>query len=230
MFHLTVPPALRERRYALFWSGMLISIAGGQMQFWALLWHISQLTNQPIYVSGIGLVRFLSILAFSLVAGVVADTYNRRNILFITQTVMMCSAAGLGILTLTGHINIWAIYALTAIQAVASSFDMPARQAMIPNLVPREMYPSAFSLNSIASNTGSILGPALSGLVISTLGLYWTYLINALSFVVILLALVMIGKIPQNRGVPTSSPRAINLDAIREGVRFIIHQPIILPA
>ena len=105
MLNLSIPPALRVQKYALFWTGLLISIAGGQMQFWALLWHISKLTNQPIYVSGIGLVRFISILAFSLVAGVVADTYNRRSIMVITQAAMMLSAVTLGLLTLSGEIN-----------------------------------------------------------------------------------------------------------------------------
>jgi MFS family permease len=225
---LTLPPALRVRNYALFWTGLLISIAGGQMQFWALLWHISKLTNQPIYVSGIGLVRFLSILAFSLVAGVVADTYNRRTVMFITQTAMMLSAVALGLLTLSGKISIGYIYLLTAIQAVATSFDLPSRQALMPNLVPREMYPSAFSLSSIAFNTGAIVGPALSGLVIATLGLAWVYLINAITYLAVLLVLFLIGDVPQTSGVPLGSPRIPGMDAIREGVHFILHHPIIL--
>ncbi len=228
MLGLTIPPALRIRKYALFWVSLLVSIAGSQMQFWALLWHISELTDQPIYVSGIGLVRFLSILAFSLVAGVVADTYSRRVIMFLTQTMMMFSALGLGLLTLTGKISIGSIYLLTAVQAVAASFDLPARQALVPNLVPRELYPSAFSLSSIASSTGAIVGPALSGLVISTLGLSWVYIINAATYLVVLLALFLIGPIPQNRGVPAGSPRAFSFDSIREGIRFILRQPIIL--
>ena len=137
----------------------MISVAGGQMQFWALLWHVSQLTHQPIVVSGIGLVRFVPILAFSLVAGVVADSLNRRTIMFITQTTMMLVAIVLGLLTLAGNIQVWHIYLLTGIQAIASAFDLPARQALMPNLVPRELYPNAFSLQSIAFNTGSIVGP-----------------------------------------------------------------------
>lgn len=223
-----VPPALRERRYALFWSGMLISMAGGQMQFWALLWHISELTGEPIYVSGIGLVRFLSILLFSLFAGVVADAFDRRRIMFITQSTMMGVAVALSLLTLSGQLNIWYIYLLTAIQAIASSFDMPARQALVPNLVTREHYASAFSLNSIASNTGSIVGPALSGLVVSFLGLSWVYLINAGTYLVLLMILALIGPVSQNRGVPAGSPRVVSLKSIQEGVRFILHQPIIL--
>lgn len=197
------------------------------MQFWALLWHLSRLTSEPIVVSGLGLVRFVPILIFSLVAGATADALNRRLIMFLTQTTLMLVAIGLGLLTLLGHIQIWHIYLLTGIQAIASSFDMPARQALTPNLVPREMYANAFSLQSIAFNTGSIVGPALSGIVIASRGLYWVYFINAITYLAVLIALVMIGDIPQS-GVSASSPRVINLDSIREGIQFIFHSPIIL--
>jgi MFS family permease len=224
---IQIPPALRIRKYALFWVGLMISVAGSQMQFWALLWHVSRLSNQPIVVSGIGVVRFVPVLAFSLVAGVVADSLNRRWIMFITQTTMLLVAIILGLLTLSGHIQIWHIYLLTGIQASAAAFDTPARQAFTPNLVPRELYPNAFSLQSIAFNTGSILGPGLSGIVIASLGLQWVYFINAASYLAVILALALIGDVPQT-GVSTTSPRVFNLSAIPEGIRFITHSPIIL--
>jgi MFS family permease len=208
----------------------MISVAGSQMQFWALLWHVSRLSNQPIVVSGIGLARFVPILVFSLVAGVVADSINRRLILFITQTTMMLVAVVLGLLTILGHLQIWHIYLLTGIQAIAMAFDLPARQALTPNLVPRELYPNAFSLQSIAFNTGSIVGPALSGIVIASYGLHWVYFINAVSYLAVLVALALIGNVPQqsNAAVPATSPRVINLKAIGEGIHFIAHSPIIL--
>ncbi len=228
MLQIKIPPALRVRPFALFWVGLLVSVAGTQMQFWALLWHISRLSNQPIVVSGIGLVRFIPILAFSLFAGAVADVFNRRTVMFITQITMMLTAFALGLLTLLGHIQIWHIYLLTGIQAIASSFDMPARQSLTPNLVPRELYPNAFSLQSIAFNTGAIVGPALSGIVIASLGIQWVYFINGFTFIAVLIALLLIGDVPQVSGVPATSPRVISLKSIGEGVRFIVHSPIIL--
>ncbi len=225
---IKIPPALRSRKFALYWSGSFVSMAGSQMQLWALLWHISTLSNQPIVVSGIGLVRFLPILLFSLVGGVIADSFNRRTILFITQVTMMLVAVALGLLTYYNTIQIWHIYLLTGIQAVASSFDMPARQSLVPNLVTRDIYPNAFSLQSIASNTGAILGPALSGIVVSSLGLSWVYIVNAITYLAVVIALILIGNIPQNRGVPAGSPRAFSFQAIREGIRFIANSPIIL--
>src|SRR3972149_7398253 len=92
---LRIPPALRHRRFRLLWLGLAISIAGSQMQVWALLWHIRELTDQPIALGGIGLARILPILAFSLVGGALADAVNRRRGLFITQGGMGMTALGL---------------------------------------------------------------------------------------------------------------------------------------
>jgi MFS family permease len=194
---LKIPPALKHRRFTLLWAGLLISVAGSQMQLWALLWHIRNLTNLPIAVSGIGIARFLPVLIFSLVAGLVADLYNRRTVMFITQSAMTLTAVALAYLTWTGQIQLWHIYALTALQTVAASFDGPARQALVPNLVPQEDLPSAFSMMSIAQNVGAIVGPALSGIVISNLGQYDTYLFNAVSFLAVLAALVAMGPVKQ---------------------------------
>src|SRR4030095_16831982 len=134
---LHIPPALKHRGFALIWVGLIISIIGSQMQQWALFWHISQLSKDPIAVSIVGGVRFLAVLAFSLVGGLVADRYNRRTIMFITQSTSMFVAIALGFLTVSGNIQLWQIYALTAIQAAAMAFDLPARQSLVPNLVPR---------------------------------------------------------------------------------------------
>jgi len=128
------------------------------------------------------MVRILPVIIFSLVGGAVADTLNRRKVMFITQSLMILVALALAGLTAIGKIALWHIYLLTAIQAVAVAFDTPSRQALVPNLVPAKDLPNAFSMNSIAMQTGSIVGPALSGVVIATLGQQYTYLFNAISF------------------------------------------------
>jgi len=135
---LRVPPALRHRQFRLLWVGLLVSIAGSQMQLWALFWHIRTLTPQPIAISGLGLVRFLPVLLFSLFGGLVADLYDRRKVMFVAQTVLGLVALALALLTFSGVITLWEIYLLTALQALASAFDLPARQALVPNLVPTE--------------------------------------------------------------------------------------------
>jgi MFS family permease len=222
-----VPPALRHRGFALIWFGLMISMVGPQMQQWALFWHISQLSKDPIAVSVVGGVRFLAVLSFSLVGGLVADRYNRKTIIFITQSTAMLVAAMLGLLTFLNIIQLWHIYALTALQAAAMAFDLPARQSLVPNLVPREDLPSAFSLQSIAFNTGAIVGPAMSGVVIGYLGQEAVYFINAVTFLAVLFALALMGPVQQSQSVVQKGLRAAWGD-IRAGVAFIRSQPLIL--
>ena len=223
---LHIPPALKNRRFFLLWSGLLVSIAGSQMQLAAIHWHIRSLTGvpDPLALGGIGLARILPIIVFSLFGGAFADTYNRRTILFITQSLMALTAAGLALLTFAGNIQIWHIYALTAVQAAAIAFDGPARQAIVPNLVNAKDLPNAFSLNSIAFNTGAVIGPALSGVVIASLGQGYTYLFNAVSFLAVIFALLSIGDIPQD----IKKTSGISLRAMGEGIRFIFSRQIIL--
>ena len=222
-----IPPALHHRRFRLLWSGLLISIAGSQMQIWALFWQIHTLTDQPIALGAVGLARILPVIIFSLIGGAMADVLNRRRILFITQTAMALVALTLGWLTLTSHIDLWHIYLLTAMQAVAQAFDGPARQALTPNLVPVKDLPNAFSLNSIALQAGSIVGPAISGIIIAAGGLPYVYIINAISFLAVILALALMGPVEQQKTIPTGSG-VVSFAAIAEGVRFILKQPLIL--
>lgn len=222
-----VPPALKHRKFALLWGGLLVSVVGTQMQQWALFWHISQISKDPIAVSIVGGVRFLAVLAFSLVGGLVADRYNRRVIMFITQTISMTVAILLGLLTVSGEIQLWQIYTLTALQAAAMAFDLPARQSLVPNLVPREDLPSAFSMQSISFNTGAILGPALSGVIIGYLGQEYVYFLNAVTFLAVILALLLMGRVEQIKSPVQRGFRAAWLD-IRDGVSFIRNQPLIL--
>ncbi len=222
-----IPPSLYHRRFRLLWLGLLISIAGSQMQLWALLWHIRTLSDQPIALGAIGLARIVPVIVFSLVGGALADVLNRRKILFITQTGMALVALVLGWLTLTGRLDLWHIYLLTALQAVCQAFDNPARQALTPNLVPIQDLPNAFSLNSIANQVGSIAGPAISGFIIAAGGLPYVYIINAISFMAVIVALFMMGSVEQQKSTPANGKSVVSFSSISEGVRFIQQQPLI---
>jgi MFS family permease len=166
------------------------------------------------------------VIVFSLVGGVVADTLNRRKVMFITQSGMALTAAGLAALSFSDTIQIWHIYALTALQALFISFDLPARQSLVPNLVPARDLANAFSMTSIAFNTGAIFGPLLSGLVIAVFGQAYTYLFNAISFGAVLLALILMGPAPQQGRRAMQDMGGVA--ALGEGVRFIFSRPIIL--
>ncbi len=224
---LHIPPSLRHRRFRLLWSGLLVSAAGGRMQFWALLWHIRVLTDQPIALGAIGAARIIPIVIFSLFGGLTADSFDRRRILFFTQSVRMGVALMLSWLTFSGQISLWHIYSLTVIDAIAHSFGLPARQSLTPNLVPPHDLPNAFSMQSMAFTVGSIVGPALSGLVIGYLGQTWVYSINAVSYVALFLALILMGPVEQQINIQRGGSKG-NWLAIREGVEFILNHPIIL--
>src|SRR5205085_12653485 len=108
------------------------------MQGAAILWHVYAISHEPKYLAGVGLARVIPILALALVGGVIADALDRRRLMLVSQSVMGLLAAGLGAWTLHGLHSVWPIYGVAALNAAAMAFDNPARQSMIPNLVPRE--------------------------------------------------------------------------------------------
>ncbi|NTU75966.1 MAG: MFS transporter, partial [Anaerolineaceae bacterium] len=192
---MVIPPAFKSRSFLMYWIGHTVSFAGSQMQLWALYWHLRMLTDQPMYISGIGLVRFLPVFLLSLVAGVAADRFDRRKTTILTQLAQGLAAVALGFSAFRGQTSIWMLFALVCIQSVAVTFDVPARQALIPSLVPRENLASAYSLTSIGSKVGGILGPSISGLIIVYLGIEWAYWLNAISFLAVIVALIAMGNI-----------------------------------
>jgi MFS family permease len=222
---LHIPPSLKHKKFFYLWLGQLISITGTQMQLWALFWHINQLNENPIALGGIGLARILPVIIFSLIGGALADSVDRRKVMFVTQSVAALLALTLGLLTQFGDVTIWHIYFITAIQAIAVAFDGPSRQALIPNLLPKKDLPNAFSMTFTSFQVGSVLGPALSGFVIAYAGQQAVYYFNAISFVAVLVALALIGNVPQSFAEKSAG---ISMESIREGIHFIFNKPIIL--
>jgi MFS family permease len=226
---MVMPPAFRSRPFTLYWAGQLISIAGSQMQLWALYWHLRKLSDQPMVISGIGLARFLPIILLSLLAGVAADRFDRRKLTILTQVALGLVALVLGVSTSMGWVTLWMLFLLVAIQSIAVAFDTPARQALIPSLVPREDLPSAYSVTSIAHKVGGITGPAIAGLVIAYWGLQWAYWINAISYLAVIAALIAMGNVN-----PVLESKPLELRGawkdIRAGIDFIRNSPVILSA
>jgi len=224
-----MPPAFRSRSFTLYWIGHLISFAGSQMQLWALYWHLRTISDQPVVISGIGLARFLPVVLFSLIAGVAADRFDRRKMTILTQVVLGLVALVLGLNTAQGDLSLWMLFGLVIVQSVVVAFDTPARQALIPSLVPRENLASAYSLTSIASKVGGIMGPAISGLVIAYLGLQWAYWINAISYLAVIAALIAMGNVKTVIEKKPFEFQGVFLD-IREGIEFIKNSPVIFSA
>lgn len=194
------------------------------MQLWALFWHVNQLDENPIALGGIGVARILPVIIFSLIGGVLADSMDRRKVMFVTQSIAALLALVLALLTQFGQVTIWHIYFITALQAVVVAFDGPSRQALVPNLLPKKDLPNAFSMTFTAFQVGAVLGPALSGVFIASFGQEAVYYFNAISFGAVLIALFMIGDVPQSIA---ESSAGISMNAVKDGIRFILSKPVI---
>ncbi len=223
--------ALRYRNFRLLWLGQLISMCGSMMQNVAILWHISLLVppeQKGLALGLVGLVRVVPIIVLSLVSGVVADVLDRRKVMLLTQTGMAVLAAALTAVSFAGLPSAWPIYVLTALSAGIGTFDGPARQALIPALVPREHFPNAISLNTLMFQFAAVLGPALGGIALATLGVGWVYAFNALSFLAVIVGLLLMRDLPARQlTAEQSKPPQISLAAAAEGLRFVFANPLI---
>ena len=216
------------------------------MQSVAINWHIYLLTRSPLALGFVGLSRVIPIVVFSLWGGVLADRLDRRKLMIVTQSFMTAVAALLAVATFTHRESLWLLYAMTACSSGAGAFDAPARQALIPRLVPDEDLHGALSLNFAVFQAGMIAGPALAGWIIaghalapgaagpaahssaaaSTGGLAWIYLVNALSFLAVIYALATM-RISGAPAAPLAAGRRAAAD-LREGLRFVFRTPLIV--
>jgi len=222
--------ALRHRNYRLIWIGLMVSFTGSMMQNAALLWHVSLLVppeRKGLALGTVGLVRFVPIVVFSLISGVVADAWDRRRLMLFTQIAATIVAAALGVLAFHGVTNVLPIYVLAALGAAVGAFDLPARNALVPSLVPREHLPNAISLNTIMFQTASVVGPSLGGILIAASGVGWVYVANAISFAFVIVALLMMRDVPARQPSAPGTRDDVSLHAAFEGLRFVFKSPLI---
>ncbi|HLD01974.1 MAG TPA: MFS transporter [Patescibacteria group bacterium] len=210
-------PALRHRDFRLIWFGQIISNTGSHMQIVALNWQIYLLTHSPVALGLIGLFRFLPIVVFSLIGGSFADAHNRKRILIISETLLAIFAVILAVTTFQGSITPTVIYAITICAAILTSFDMPARQAFVPSLVPKSALTNALSLNSIMWQIALIIGPTIAGFIIAHSGIEQVYILNAASYVLSTILLLFI----RADGSIMGTPSIVGIAAIKEGLRFV---------
>ena len=219
--------ALRHRNFRLLWLGQLVSMSGTSMQSAAILWHISLLAPpgwKALALGLVGLARLGPILVFGLLSGVMADAVDRRRLMLAGQLVMMLAAATLALVTAGGLATILVILCVAGIGTAAAGVTAPARQALIPNLVPREHWPNAIALSSIVAQTASVVGPALAGVTLAMAGPTTVYGLNAVSFVAVIAALLLMRGIPP---VPPAERGAISFEALGEGARFVFGSPLL---
>ena len=222
--------ALQHRNYRLLWAGLFVSFSGSMMQNAALLWHVSLLVppdRKGLALGMVGLVRVLPIMVFSMISGVVADAWDRRKLMLFTQIAATIVAAVLALLTFRGLTQVWPLYVLAALGSAVGAFDLPARGALVPTLVPREHLPNAISLNTIMFQTASVAGPSLGGLMIAASGVGWVYVANAVSFGFVIVALLMMRDVPAHPATESGSRDEVSWHAAMEGLRFVFRSPLI---
>jgi MFS family permease len=209
--------ALKHRNYQYFFVGQLLSLIGTWMQTVAQSWLVYRLTGSTVLLGLISFSGQIPVFLLAPVGGAIADKYNRQRILQITQTAAMILASVLTILTLTDTIQVWHIFLLSALLGLANAFDIPTRQAFIVDIVRREDLTNAIALNSSMFNGARIVGPAVAGILVASVGEGWCFGINALSYIAVLTGLFLI-KIQAQRKVPVPGSAVSN---IVEGFKFV---------
>jgi MFS family permease len=219
--------SLRHRDFRLLWMGQIISVIGSQMQLAAINWHIYLLTGSPLALGLVGACRAVPIILCSLMGGVVADVVDRRRLMMVTQSIMLLCSAALAFVTFSGMTRVWPIFLLTAIASAAWAFDTPARQSLLPMLVPLHDFQNAVSLGMLMFQTGLITGPPLAGFILASHGPGFVYLLNAGSFVAVIAGVALMRTSGKPEKSEAEEPR-ISFQALVEGLRFVWRTPIIV--
>jgi MFS family permease len=210
--------AFSFRDFRLFWFGQVISLSGTWMQSVAQGWLVYSLTKSPLYLGMVAAAGSLPILLFSLIGGVIADRYPKRNLLLFTQALSIIPALVLGLLTGAGMVTVWHVAALAALLGTINALDIPVRQSFLAEMVGKGHIVNAIALNSAAFNGARIIGPVVAGMAIAYLGIPACFFLNALSFVAVIIALFRI----RARGETRARSEGM-LNDFLYGLRFVAH-------
>ena len=213
---------LKHRDFALLWAGMTVSLLGDGIYFVAIAWQVYALTDEPTALALVGLAWSLGMVGFLLLGGSVADRVDRRVQMIVADAVRLCAVAAMGVLTLTGAVEIWHLVALSLLFGIGEAFFSPAFSALIPQLVPREELLQANALQEVVRPAAfRLLGPALGGLLVALFGAGPALLIDAGTFVVAIGCVLAIRASPV---VVTQSLADVH-GGVREGLGWARTQP-----
>lgn len=216
--------ALRHRNYRLWFQGQLVSMIGTWMQMSAQGFLVFELTKSTAYLGYVGFAAGLPSLLLMLYGGVIADRVARRKLLLLTQSAMMLLAFTLAALTFTGLVQPWHIVLLALLLGTANAFDAPAAQAFVFELVEREDVSNAIALNATLMNMATVVGPTVAGLTYAAFGAAWCFMLNGVSFLGVITALLLMRLAPRALASRTRSA----LEQVREGLRYTFTQPLLV--
>lgn len=210
--------SLGHRNFRLYWVGQLVSLIGTWMQSVAQGWLMHRLTDSAFMLGLLGFMQFLPVLLFSLWAGVIADRVDKRRLLYITQGSALLQAVVLAAVVMIGVVQPWMVLGLAFVFGIINSFDLPVRQSFLVDLVGKEDLSNAIALNSAAFNTARVIGPAIAGVLVATIGEGGCFGINAVSYLAVLYCLTLMRLEPRAAHAADPARRA----TLREGVDYAL--------
>ncbi|WP_433167599.1 MFS transporter [Kribbella sp. CA-247076] len=221
--------ALEVRNFRLLVSGLLVSSTGGWIQRIAQDWLVLTITGSATAVGITTALQFLPTLLLGLYGGVIADRFPKRKVLLVTQTTMGTGAAVLAVLAFAGSVQVWQVYLMALFLGLATAVDNPTRQSFVPELVGKERVRNAISMVSSTFQLGSMVGPALGGVLLGTLGAGWAFAINAITFFASISALIRMreSEMPGLQAARTASAGMRIRDGLRDGVRYALDEPAV---
>lgn len=187
---------LRHRDFALYFTGLTVSQCGSWMEQTLTTWLLYEITGSPVLLGIGGALRAIPIFVFGLLAGAIADRVDRRRLLLLTQGGSALTSLGLGLVVATGEVQVWHIYVVSVINSTLLAFDAPARRAMYLTMVPRSQMQNAITLNAAVFRIARLIGPSLAGILIVATGPALPYFVNAVSYLAIIGALLLMSRPP----------------------------------
>ncbi|MEJ7709450.1 MAG: MFS transporter [Pyrinomonadaceae bacterium] len=209
--------ALRHRNFQLFFAGQLVSLTGTWMQSVAQSWLVYRLTGSAVLLGSVGFANQIPVFLLAALGGTIADRYRKQRILIATQALAMLLATTLAALTLSGRIQVWHVFVIAASLGIVNAFDIPARQSFVVEMVGKRDLINAIALNSSMFNAARIVGPAVAGIMIASIGEGWCFAANAASYIGVIAGLLLMRVAPR----VNQFAKASALASIREGFRFV---------
>jgi MFS family permease len=217
-----VTPLRTSREFRVLFGGQLVSFLGSQLTVVAVPYQVFRLTHSSLAVGLVSLAQLAPLIAGSLIGGAVADSRDRRRLLLATLALLAVTGVPLVLNALQDHPALWPVIVFSAIAAGLSGLERPARSAIIPSLVDTASLPSAYALWQILIQVGSVVGPALAGVLLAGVGLATVYAIDVATFLVALVAISRLPALP-----PVGGGTKAGLGSIVEGLRFLRGRPVL---
>lgn len=211
------------RNFLLYWIGFVASHTGKNMELVGAVWLTAQLTDSPLLLGVLGLCRALPQFVLSPFAGVIVDRVDQPRLLFITQALSLVASTALAILITAGRVEPWHVYVEVAAQSTILSFDAAVRQALFPRLVPRDRIPEAVTLSVTAARVSAFIGPAVGGVAIASLGLASPFVLNAITYVALMIGVALMRGVPP---VPDREGMSFRNEMF-EGLNYIRRTPVL---